>query len=126
METGPRLKVSSDRLVKPRIELATPGLQSKRFIRYTTVAPQGLQVNDFKLHIKIQFCKRYLRKWRNEYKKISIYLECLYFVQNLLHQMGTVATKPVFGGLGHNARKPVFGVSDKASFKQVFSATETG
>ena len=27
METGPRLKVSSDRLVKPRIEPAIPGLQ---------------------------------------------------------------------------------------------------
>ena len=39
METGPRLKVSSDRLVKPGIEPATPGLQGKRFIHYTTVAP---------------------------------------------------------------------------------------
>ena len=27
METGPRLKVPSDRLVKPGIEPATPGLQ---------------------------------------------------------------------------------------------------
>ena len=33
---GPRLKVLSDRLVKPGIELATPGLQGKRFINYTT------------------------------------------------------------------------------------------
>ena len=39
METGPRLKVSSDRLVKPGIEPATPGLQGKRFINYTTAAP---------------------------------------------------------------------------------------
>ena len=39
METGPRLKVSSDRLVKPGIEPATPGLQGKRFIHYTTAAP---------------------------------------------------------------------------------------
>ena len=39
METGPRLKVSSDRLVKPRIEPATPGLQGKRYIHYTTAAP---------------------------------------------------------------------------------------
>ena len=38
METGPRLKVSSDRLVKPGIEPATPGLQGKRFIHYTTAA----------------------------------------------------------------------------------------
>ena len=36
METGPRLKVSSDRLVKPGIEPATPGLQGKRFTHYTT------------------------------------------------------------------------------------------
>ena len=38
METGPQLKVSSDRLVKPVIEPATPGLQGKRFIHYTTAA----------------------------------------------------------------------------------------
>ena len=38
METGPRLKVSSDRLVKPKIEPATPGLQGKGFIHYTTAA----------------------------------------------------------------------------------------
>ena len=43
METGPWLKVSSDRLVKPGIEPATPGLQGKRFIRYTTaVSSLGL------------------------------------------------------------------------------------
>ena len=40
METGPRLKVSSDRLVKTGIEPATPGLQGKRFIHYTTAAPR--------------------------------------------------------------------------------------
>ena len=39
METGPGLKVSSDRLVKPGILPATPGLQGKRFIYYTTAAP---------------------------------------------------------------------------------------
>ena len=39
METAPRLKVSSDRLVKPGIEPATPGLQGKRLIHYTTAAP---------------------------------------------------------------------------------------
>ena len=38
MKTGPRLKVSSDRLVKLGIEPATPGLQGKQFIRYTTAA----------------------------------------------------------------------------------------
>ena len=31
METGPQLKVSFDRLVKPGIEPATPGLQGKGF-----------------------------------------------------------------------------------------------
>ena len=36
---GPRFKVSSDRLVKPGLEPATPGLQGKRFIHYTTAAP---------------------------------------------------------------------------------------
>ena len=40
METGPRLKVSSDRLVKPGLEPATTGLQGKRFIHYTTAAPK--------------------------------------------------------------------------------------
>ena len=40
METGQQLKVSSDRLVKPGIEPATPGLQGKRFIHYTTAAPE--------------------------------------------------------------------------------------
>ena len=39
METGPKLKVYSDRLVKPGIEPAIPGLQGKRFIHYTTAAP---------------------------------------------------------------------------------------
>ena len=36
---GPQLKVSSDRLVKPGIEPAAPGLQGKRFIHYTTAPP---------------------------------------------------------------------------------------
>ena len=44
METGPRLKVSSDRLVKQRIEPATPGLQGKQFIHCTTAAPQKEEV----------------------------------------------------------------------------------
>ena len=36
---GPRLTVSPDRVVKSGIEPATPGLQGKRFIHYTTGAP---------------------------------------------------------------------------------------
>ena len=39
MEMWPRLKVSSDRLMKPGIEPATPGLQGKGFIQYTMAAP---------------------------------------------------------------------------------------
>ena len=39
MESGPQLKVSSDRLVKPGIEPVTPGLQGKWFIHYTTASP---------------------------------------------------------------------------------------
>ena len=48
METGHGL-VSSNRLVKPGIEPATPGLQGKWFIHYTTVAPvfQGLSCEWF-------------------------------------------------------------------------------
>ena len=45
MGTGPRIKVSSDRLVKSGIEPATPGLQGKRFIHYTTAAPTQLLGN---------------------------------------------------------------------------------
>ena len=41
METGPQLKVSSDRQVKPGIDPATPGLQGKQFIHYTTAAPMN-------------------------------------------------------------------------------------
>ena len=40
METGPQLKALSDRLVKPGIDPATPGLQGKWFIYYTTVASE--------------------------------------------------------------------------------------
>ena len=36
---GPWLKVLSDRLEKPGIRLAIPGLQGEWFIRYTKVAP---------------------------------------------------------------------------------------
>ena len=45
METGPRLKVSFDRLVKPGIEPVTPGLQGKRFIHYTTAAPMSVYIS---------------------------------------------------------------------------------
>ena len=38
METGSRLNVSSERLVKLGIEPTTPGLQGKRLIHYTTAA----------------------------------------------------------------------------------------
>ena len=38
METGSRLKVSSDRLVKLGIVPETPGLQGKQLIHFTTAA----------------------------------------------------------------------------------------
>ena len=41
METGPWLKVSSDRQVEPGIKPATPGLQGKWLTHYTTPAPNG-------------------------------------------------------------------------------------
>ena len=47
METGTQLKVSSDRLVKPGIEPATPGLQGKWFIHYTTAAPHLMIISIF-------------------------------------------------------------------------------
>ena len=39
METWPLHNVSSDRLVKPGIKPATPGLQGKWLIHYTTAVP---------------------------------------------------------------------------------------
>ena len=50
METGPWLKVSSGRLVKPGIEPVTPGLQGKGFIYYTTATPvaNGISLLDKK------------------------------------------------------------------------------
>ena len=39
METGPKPKVSSDRLVKLGIEPATPDLQGEQFIHYITRGP---------------------------------------------------------------------------------------
>ena len=45
METGPQPKVSSDRLAKPGVEPATPGLQGKRFIHYATAAPIDLDLH---------------------------------------------------------------------------------
>ena len=51
METGPWLKVSSDRLEKPGIEPATPGLQGKRLIHYTTAAPKKKSVFGYTLFV---------------------------------------------------------------------------
>ena len=53
METGPRLKVSSDRLMKLGIEPATPGLQGKRFIHYTTAAPLTDVVSIMLINVKM-------------------------------------------------------------------------
>ena len=46
----------SDRLVKPGIEPATPGLQGKRFIHYTTAAPKkGIDKCTFTLSQAMHF-----------------------------------------------------------------------
>ena len=50
METRPRLKVSSHKLVKLGIEPATPGLQDKPFFHYTTAAPIGPDNDVFSHH----------------------------------------------------------------------------
>ena len=39
IEMGSQLKVSSNRMVKPGIEPAIPGLQGEWFIHYTIMAP---------------------------------------------------------------------------------------
>ena len=60
METGPWLKVSSDRLVKWGIEPGIPGLQGKRFIHYTTVAVGSViffqelmvELSNFYIHVQ--------------------------------------------------------------------------
>ena len=67
METGPWLKASSDRLVKPGIEPATPGLQGKRFIHFTTAAPvlKGKQIlHSLPVWIKINFIRQLLKNQR--------------------------------------------------------------
>ena len=55
METGPWLKVSSDRLVKPGFEPATPGLQGKLFVHYTTAAPKTCLKRPLKKKTRIGF-----------------------------------------------------------------------
>ena len=69
METKPQLQVSFDRLVKPGIEPATPGLQGKWFIYYTTVAsgfvlsrasevgnPEFLALVNIPHHLQVNSC----------------------------------------------------------------------
>ena len=58
METGPWLKVSSDRLMKPGIEPATPGLQGM-LIHYTTGAPTPDQVIIIKICLLYAFFEHY-------------------------------------------------------------------
>ena len=63
METGQRLKVSSDRLVKPGIKPATPGLQGKRFIHYTTAAPDRERIdNDILMVVLKEFFEKSYEK----------------------------------------------------------------
>ena len=63
METGQRLKVSSDRLVKPGIEPATPGLQGKWFIHYTTATPNVC---------KLCACKVYRGSYMNAHVLLNL------------------------------------------------------
>ena len=58
METGLRLKVSSDRLVKPGTEPETPGLQGNWFIHYTTAAPTSRGVQE---------CENPKESWSKEF-----------------------------------------------------------
>ena len=59
METGPQLKISYDRLVKPGIEPATPGLQGKLFYHYTTAAPNASRLKYIKRAFKEHKGKAY-------------------------------------------------------------------
>ena len=54
----PQLKVSSDKVVKPGNKPSTPGLQGKRFIHYTTVAPIVAPTNLFLLSLFIRIMAR--------------------------------------------------------------------
>ena len=59
METGQQLKVSSDRLVEPGIKPATPDLQGKRFIGYTTAAPDLERIdNDILMVVLKEFFEK--------------------------------------------------------------------
>ena len=39
METGPQLKISSNKLMKPEIKTSAAGLQCDEFIHYTAATP---------------------------------------------------------------------------------------
>ena len=66
MEMGPGVKVSSNRLKKPGIKLATPGLQGEWFIYYTMTAHMPLLsiiVVFFHVHVLMRskyLCRPYL------------------------------------------------------------------
>ena len=49
-ETGPWLKVSSERLEKLGIDLATPELVVQHVIHYTTAAPNWIEAHAMNLH----------------------------------------------------------------------------
>ena len=68
---GQWLKFSSDRLVKLRIEPATPGLQSEQFMHYTTAAPT--------------VCKGYQQTTKVAISKERVKILILVFTWNLLY-----------------------------------------
>ena len=52
MEMGPKHVVLSDRLLKPGVEPATPGLQGEWFIHYTTAAPVLMDLRPYYIEHK--------------------------------------------------------------------------
>ena len=57
---GPQLKVSSERLANSGIEPATPGLQGKWHIHYTTAAPKKTKDVVLKLANESKLCHKSL------------------------------------------------------------------
>ena len=68
METGPRFKVSSKRLKKRGIELATPGLVVQQVIHYNADAPRPVLT---KLHFERGFHAKLSREKENVEFKYS-------------------------------------------------------
>ena len=90
METEPRFKVSFDRLEKPGIEPATPVLQGKWFIHYTTAAPKKLDYKLKKIVGSNNFSAQFI-KIISHYKKIGYNI-------NVLQQTACLVVNPITVG----------------------------